>query len=84
MSAGLEPDPRLDAIGHPRARALAAYPQDDLLRLDSLVDEIEALGLSHRFHATRLRSVPQRKDEAKAVVAAELIQVLDKLERGTP
>jgi len=62
--------------------ALAAYQADDLLRLDGLVDEIEALGPAYRFHATLLRSALKRKDQNEAAIAAELIQVLDKLERG--
>jgi hypothetical protein len=36
------------------AAALAAYQQDDLTRLDGLVDEIEALGSAYQFHATLL------------------------------
>ena len=52
------------------------------MRLDGLVDAIEALGPAYQFHATLLRSALKKKDQAEAAVAAELIQVLDKLERG--
>jgi hypothetical protein len=48
------------------------------------VDEIDALGPAYRFHAILLRSALKRKDRAESAVAAELIQVLDKLERGMP
>jgi hypothetical protein len=58
------------------------YQQDDLLRLDGLVDEIEALGPKYRLHAVLLRNALKKKDQAEAAVAGELIQVLDKLERG--
>jgi hypothetical protein len=62
--------------------ALAAYQQDDLMRLDGLVDEIDALGPAYRFHAILLRSALKRKDQAESAVAGELVQLLDKLERG--
>lgn len=52
------------------------------MRLDGLVDEIEALGPAYRLHATLLRSALKRKDQAESAVAAELIQVLAKLEEG--
>lgn len=58
--------------------------RDDLIRLDGLVDEIDALGLAYRFHAILLRSALKRKDQAESAVAGELIQVLDRLERGAP
>jgi hypothetical protein len=72
----------VEALRRQLSDALAAYQEDDLLRLDGLVEEIEALGPSYRLHATLLRSALKKKDQAEAAVAAELIQVLDKLERG--
>lgn len=64
------------------ADALAAYQHDDLTRLDGLVDEVEALSPAYRLHAVLLRAALKKKDQAESAVAAELIQVLDKLERG--
>jgi hypothetical protein len=68
--------------GPPRSRGDGdeSYQRDDLVRLDGLVDEIEALGPAYRLHATLLRSALKKKDQAEAAVAAELIQVLAKLE----
>ncbi len=54
------------------ADALAAYQQDDLLRLDGLVDEIEALGPAYRFHASLLCAALKRKDQTEAAIAALL------------
>jgi hypothetical protein len=62
--------------------ALAAYQQDDLLRLEGLVDEIATLGPKYRLHAALLRKALKKKGEAEAAVAGELIQVLTKLEQG--
>ncbi len=50
--------------------ALAAYQQEDLLRLDGLVEAIETMGPAYRFHATPLRSALKQKDQAEAAVAA--------------
>lgn len=72
----------LEALKRELSDALAAYQQDDLVRLDGLVEAIEALGPKYRLHATLLRGALKRKDQAEAAVAAELIEVLDKLEHG--
>jgi hypothetical protein len=44
--------------------ALADYQQDDLVRLDGLLEAIEALGPKYRLRATLLRSVLKKKDQA--------------------
>jgi hypothetical protein len=71
-----------DALIRELAEALAAYQRDDVLRLEGLVEQIEALGPAYRMHAVVLRGALKRKDQAEAAVAAELIQMLDKLERA--
>ena len=53
-----------EALKRKLSDALAAYQQDDLMHLDGLVDEIEALGPSYGFHATLLRSALKKKDQA--------------------
>jgi hypothetical protein len=64
------------------AAALAAYQQDDLLRLEGLVGEIATLGPKYRLHAALLRKALKKKGQVEAAVAEELIQVLAKLEQG--
>jgi hypothetical protein len=68
--------PDVERLKRKLSDALAAYQRDNLMRLDGLADEIDALGPAYRFHAILLRSALKRK-----AVAAELIQVLDKLEK---
>ncbi len=58
------PDP--EALKRKLADALAAYQQDDLVRLDGLVEAIEALGPKYRLHATLLRGALKRKDQAES------------------
>jgi hypothetical protein len=64
------------------SEAVAVYQHNDLIRVGGLVAEIEALGPAYRYNARRLRSAVQRKDQAEAAMAGELIQVLAKLEAG--
>ncbi len=63
------PDP--EALKRKLADALAAYQQDDLVRLDGLVEAIEALGPKYRLHATLLRGALKRKDQAEAAKDAD-------------
>ena len=51
-----------------------------VLSLDGLADHLVELGPLYRFHGVLLRGALQRKDHG--AIIAELIQVLDKLERG--
>ena len=45
------------------------------------MDEIEALGPAYRLRAILLRSALKKKDQAETAVAAELIDVLARLEQ---
>ena len=61
--------------------ALAALQQKkNISTLDGLADHLVKLGSPFRFHAALIRGAVERKDHG--TVIAQLIQVLDKLERG--
>jgi len=62
------------------SEVMAIYQRDNLMHLNGLVDEIEALGPAYRYNVRMLRSALERKDKAEASMAAELIQVLAKLD----
>ena len=58
----------LEALKRELSDALAAYQQDDLVRLDGLVEAIEALGPKCRLHATLLRGALQRKTRPRLLL----------------
>jgi hypothetical protein len=61
--------------------ALGALQQGKgVLGLLGLTDQLVALGVSYRFHGLLIREALQRKDDAGIIV--QLVQVVDKLERG--
>jgi hypothetical protein len=73
----------------PRPRAAPPRPLGPLgalqqgkgvLGLLGLTDQLVALGVSYRFHGLLIREALQRKDDAGIIV--QLVQVVDKLERG--
>jgi hypothetical protein len=62
------------------AEALSAIQRDKgVIGLAALADRLVALGASYRFHGVRLRQSLRQHDEG--AIIADMIQVLDKLER---
>jgi hypothetical protein len=74
-------DQERESLQRDLSDALAALQQNKhVSTLDGLADHLVKLGAPFRFHAALIRGAMERKDHG--AIMAQLIQVLDKLERG--
>jgi hypothetical protein len=74
-------DQERDSLQRDLTDALAALQQNKLVpSLDGLADHLLKLGGPFRFHAALIRGGMARNDHG--ALMGQLIQVLDKLERG--
>lgn len=74
-------DQERESLQRDLSDALTAIQQNKhVSTLDGLADHLVKLGSPFRFHASLIRGAMERKDDGAIMV--QLIQVLDKLERG--
>jgi hypothetical protein len=74
-------DQERESLQRDLSDALAALQQNkQISTLDGLADHLVKLGSPFRFHAALIRGAMERKDHGTIMV--QLIQLLDKLERG--
>jgi hypothetical protein len=70
-----------DALRRALSDALSALQADTgVVGLEGLADRLMALGPAYRLHGVRLRQSIRQQDHS--AIIADVIQVLDKLERG--
>ena len=74
-----------DQLRRDLSDALSAIRRDqDVVGLDALAGSLAVLGLTYAFHGRLLRAGLTSTPRNHSALIGNLVQALDKLERGTP